>query len=377
MANLAVELTGLRFPAPIIAGAGPQTEGAAALAAAARGGAGGLVTHTVLPQPFLPAAEPSVVPYGRDGLLTNQRGSHVNPTDVTYPTDLGIPVIASLAGTAAEVTDLGPRLVAAGAQALEFATVFLAWPEAVEALKALRRAVNVPIWAKLSLRHGEDIADRAAQIEPFVDAFVCMGSFGPVLDIDVDADGAPRLSDPYGYGWLSGAPIHPIAVRTVFEVARRMTKPVIASGGAMAARDVVEFLQVGAALVQVTTLPILKGPSAYGELTNELSAWLDQRGHQSVAGITKAYLNKWRHGQRVVLTSEEAPQLDEALCTGCTICGLVCYWDAIVAKPKALPIINPDNCFECGLCVSACPEGALTFRPRTEVTLLPPDPARR
>ncbi|MDF2626816.1 MAG: dihydroorotate dehydrogenase family protein [Symbiobacteriaceae bacterium] len=371
MANLAVELTGLRFPNPILAGAGPSTEGAAALAAAARGGAGGLVARTVLAHPFLPAAEPSVVPYGRDGLLTNQRGSSLTAADWTYPQDLSIPVIASLAGTAAEVLELGPRLVASGAQALEFATAFLGWPESVEALQALRKAVNVPIWAKLSLRHGEDIADRAAQIEPFVDAFVCMSGFGPVLDIDVDAGGAPRLSDPYGYGWLSGAPIHPIAVRTVFEVARRVNKPVIASGGAMTARDVVEFLQVGAVAVQVTTLPMLKGPQAYEALTNDLNGWLDQHGYDSVADITNLYLNKWRHGQRVVLITEEAPKLDKALCTGCTICGLVCYWDAITAKPKALPIINADNCFECGLCVSACPEGALSFRPRTEVTLLP------
>lgn len=371
MANLAVELTGLRFPSPIIAGAGPQTEGAAALAAAARGGAGGLVARTVLTHPFLTTAEPSVVPYGRDGLLTNQRGSGLSVANWTYPQDLSIPVIASLAGTAAEVADLGPRLVAAGARALEFATVFLPWDEAVEALKALRQAVNVPIWAKLSLRHGEDIADRAAQVEPFVHAFVCMSGFGPVLDIDVDADAAPRLSDPYGYGWLSGAPIHPIAVRTVFEVARKTTKPVIASGGAMTARDVVEFLQVGASLVQVTTLPILKGPAAYGDLTHDLQTWLDQHGYTDVADITQLYLSKWRHGQRVVLTTEESPQLDEARCTGCTICGLVCYWDAIVAKPKALPVINPNHCFECGLCVSACPEGALSFRPRTETTLLP------
>lgn len=341
------------------------------MAAAARGGAGGLVAHTMLPQPYRLPAEPSVVSYGRDGLLTNQRGSHVSPADVAYPGDLGVPVIASLAATAAEVADLGPRLVAAGAQALEFATVFLSWPEAVAALKALRLAVNVPIWAKLSLRHGEDIAERAAAIEPFVDAFVCMSGFGPVLDIDVDADGAPRVSDPYGYAWLSGAPIHPIAVRTVFQVARRVAKPVIASGGAMSARDVVEFLQVGASLVQVTTLPILKGPAVYSDLTGDLNNWLDQHGYAGIADVTRVYLKKWRHGQRVVITSEEAPQLDEARCTGCTICGLVCYWEAIVAKPKALPIINPDNCFECGLCVSACPEDALSFRPRTETTLLP------
>jgi len=372
MANLAVELNGLRFPNPVLSGSGPQTEGAANLADAVRGGAGGLVTRTVLPRPFLAPAEPSVVPYGRDGLLTNQRGSSLTPAEWTYPTDLGVPVIASLAGTAAEIGELGARLVANGAQALEFATAFLSWPECVEALQSLRRAVSVPIWAKLSLRHGEDIAERAQEIEPYVDAFVCMSSFGPVLDIDPDQNGAPRLTDPYGYGWLCGAPIHPIAVRTVFELARKVRKPIIASGGAMSVRDLVEFLQVGAVLVQVVTLPIIKGPSVYGDLATGLETWLDQHGHHDVANIRGQYVKRWGRGQRVVLTTEESPQLDPAKCTGCTICGLVCYWDAIVAKPKELPDINPANCFECGLCVSACPEGALSFRPREQVTMLPP-----
>lgn len=369
MANLAVTLCGLHFPNPILSGSGPQTEGPAAMEAAVEGGAGGVVSRTVLPRPFRDVPEPNVVPYGRDGLLTNQRGS---PNSTwTRPEVVGTPVIVSLAGTAAEVTELGPGLVAAGAQALEYATAFHSWPDCVEAIKALRKAVAVPIWAKLSLRHGEDIADRAQEIEPYVDAFVCMSGFGPVLDIDVDAKGTRRLSDPYGYGWLSGAPIHPIAVRTVFEVARKAKKPVIASGGAMTVRDVVEFLQVGAALVQVTTLPILKGPECYAELTAGLNAWLDSHKYADVAAVRGLYLKRFGHGQRVVLTTEECPQLDEKKCTGCTICGLVCYWDAVTAPPKALPIINPEKCFECGLCVSACPEGALAFRPRELVTMLP------
>lgn len=370
MANLTVTLNGLRFPNPVLAGSGPQTEAPADLATAVAGGVGGIVTRTALPRPYLSATEPNMVPYGRDGLLTNQRGSALKPADWTYPTDLGVPVIASIAGTAAEIGEAAATLVMNGARALEYATAFQSWPECVAALKALRAAVPVPIWAKLSLRHGEDIAERALEIEPYVDAFVCMSGFGPVLDIDPDTGAVPRLSDPYGYGWLSGAPIHPIAVRTVFEVARTVRKPVIASGGAMSARDVVEFLQVGAALVQVTTLPLLKGPAVYGELVTGLNTWLDGHSYADVAAARGAYLKRWGHGQRVVLTTEEAPQLTADKCTGCTICGLVCYWDAIVARPKELPIINPVNCFECGLCVSACPEDALSFRPREQVTML-------
>lgn len=369
MARLATTVAGLHFPNPILCGAGPLSDGPDALATVAHHGAGGVVARTLLPKPFAPAPDPSVVPYGKDGLLTCQRGSPRSLTE-SFPS-VGVPVIASLAATAADAGELGARLVAAGAQALELATSFLTWPESVEALQALRRAVSVPIIAKLSLRHGEDIAERALAVEPFVDAFTCMSGFGPVLDIDVEQKGAPRLSDPYGYGWLSGAPIHPIAVRTVFEVARKVKKPVIASGGAMTVRDVIEFLEAGASLVQVTTAALLRGPGVFGTLASGLSAWLDEHGYDSVAAVQGLYVKRFGQGQRVVLHAEEAPVLDADKCVRCSICGQVCYYDAIAAPLKHLPVVAPERCFQCGLCVSACPEGALSFRPRTEVTMRP------
>lgn len=267
---------------------------------------------------------------------------------------------------------MGPRLVAAGAQALELATFFVPWPDAVAAARALRGAVSVPVIAKLSLSQGEDIAGRAAELEPFVDAFTCMGCFGPVLDLDVDAGGAPRLGTPGGYGMLSGAPIHPIAVRTVFEVARRVRRPVIASGGAMSVRDVVEFLEVGASLVQVTTAAILRGPGVYGELARGLGAWLDERGYDRPAAVVGRYVRRFGHGQRVVTTAEEHPALTPEKCVRCGVCEDVCVYDAVRAPRRHLPVFDPGRCFECGLCVSACPTGALAFRPREDVTMLPP-----
>jgi dihydroorotate dehydrogenase/NAD-dependent dihydropyrimidine dehydrogenase PreA subunit len=376
MAKLSVTFAGIRFPSPVIAGAGAVPDGPEGLLSAAAGGAGGLVTRTILPQPFIAPPEPSVVTYGRDGLLTCQRGSLRPVAEWQMPT-VGVPIIASVAAGPDEIGALGARLVAAGAQALEFATNFFPWPVAVEALQALRKAVSVPVITKLSLWHGEDIGDRAAQVEPYVDGFTCMGGFGPVLDIDVEAGGAPRLGDPWGYGWLSGAPVHPIAVRTVFEVARRVRKPIMAAGGAMTARDVVEFLEAGATVVQAATAAVLKGPAIFSILSAGLNTWLDEHGYADVNGVRGAYLTKFGRGQRVVLTAEEAPILDEAQCNGCGICGMVCWYGAIDEKKHELPEIAAEHCFECGLCVSACPEGALAFRPRSEVTLLPGSPAGR
>jgi dihydroorotate dehydrogenase/NAD-dependent dihydropyrimidine dehydrogenase PreA subunit len=377
MADLAVDLLGLHFPTPILCGAGPQSDGAIPLMAALDGGAGGLVARTVLTAP-LPVHEPSLVPYGKDGLLTCQRGSARSVADwladelppvAAAAGAHGVPLIASLAGTADEVAALGPRLVGAGARALEYATAFRTWEEAAAAVKALRGAVSVPVIAKLSLSHGEEIAERAAALAPYVDAFTCIAGFGPVLDLDVGEGGAPRLGGPTGYGLLSGTPMHPIAVRTVFEVARRVTKPVIAAGGALTVRDVLEFLAVGASLVQVTTGALLHGPAVFGRLAGELNGWLDAHGHSAVGAVQGRYLHRFGGGQRVVTAAEESPVLDDGLCLRCGICADVCYYGAVTAPLKALPVFATERCFQCGFCVSACPTGSLRFRPREAVTL--------
>jgi len=380
MARLDCEVTGLRFPNPVICGAGPHGDSAEVLLAALAGGAGGLVARTVVVPDPLPVAEPSVAPFGKDGFLYCQQGStrpvkdwlhHEYPKVAGPAQAAGVPLIAGLCGSADHVRTWAPRLVSAGAQAIEFSTGPMPWAAAVDAVKALRAAVPVPIWAKLSLTHGEDLAERATDLEPYVDAFVCMAGFGPVLDFDVDADGAPRLSSPDGYGLMSGAPVHPIAVRAVFEVARAVRRPVIASGGAFSARDVVEFLQVGASLVQVATAAIVNGPTVYGKLCVELGDWLDAHGYAGVSDVQGLYLRRFGHGQRVVIDFEEAPKLKEEACIKCGICGEVCYYDAISAPRKHLPVITDAACFQCGLCVTACPTDALFFRPRADVTMQP------
>ena len=381
MAELGVSVAGLRFSHPVLAGPGPGTDGAQAIEAALEGGAAGAVTRTIFARPAPPPPEPSLVPYGSDGLLSAQAGSPLGlqawlhrelPGAAQAARRHGAPLIASLAGSPEEVRQVGRELVAAGAQALELSTFFLEWPQAVEAARELRAAVEVPIWAKLSLTHGEDVAERARTLEPYVDAFTCMAGFGPVLDLDVEAGGKPRLGGTWGYGWLSGAPVHPIAARAVFEVARRVRRPVIASGGAMTARDVVEFLEVGASLVQVTAAVLLRGPGVLGELARGLSEWLDGHGRHSVQEVCGLYVKRFGHGQRVVTVAEEAPRLVEERCVRCSVCETVCFYDALVAPRRQLPVIDPARCFQCGLCVSVCPTDALLFRPREAVTMLPP-----
>ncbi len=63
--------------------------------------------------------------------------------------------------------------------------------------------------------------------------------------IDIERGESP-LGSQYGYGWLSGSAIKPLAGRSVFEVACVTDKPVIGVGGVTYGEDVIEFFMAGA-----------------------------------------------------------------------------------------------------------------------------------
>lgn len=78
-------------------------------------------------------------------------------------------------------------------------------------------------------------------------------------------------------GGVSGAGIKPVAVRMVYEAAHAVNIPVIGMGGITCAEDAIEFLMAGAKAVQVGTANFTN-PNAMPQIIRGLNAWLD--GHK-------------------------------------------------------------------------------------------------
>ncbi len=377
-AKMGVEFLGMKFINPVIPAAGPNVRDGAELAGAVQGGAGGLLSKTVSVI-AAPVPRPNMARYGRNGMINTELWTELSPEqwfEVEYDIgikaarDANIPFIASVGYSADDLRIIAPQVEAKGVDAIEFSIHYVgtSFDSVVETAKALRESVSVPIIAKLSPHFG-DLGDLAAELEPYVDAFTCINSFGPTLRVDIERGGEPMMGSELGYGWMSGEPIKPIALRSVFEVARRVNKPVIGVGGINRGEDVIEFMMAGASMVGVCTAAIYGGHGTYGRIAREAAQWLDEHGYKDISEIQGLYLNKFKGGQRVVLEFEEAPTLTADQCIGCTRCEAACWYDAIKAPPHENPTINADNCFQCGLCVSVCPTDALGFTPRDGVTI--------
>ena len=376
-ADLAVDVLGLRFRNPVIPAAGPNVRDGRTLDLVARAGAGGLLSKTVSVR-AAPVPRPHMMQFGRAGMLNTELWTELPLEawlDEEYDVAIaaarreGIPFIASMGYSADDLRVVAPRVARKDIDAIEFSIHYVGhdFADVIETARTLRSLVEVPIIAKLSPHFG-DLGELAEVLAPHVDAFTCINSFGPTLAIDIER-GEPFLGSRFGYGWMSGEPIKPLAVRSVFEVARRVDKPVIGVGGICCGEDLIEFFMAGASLVGVCTAAIYQGAGVYKRIADEAGAWLDAHGYTSIRDVQGLFLERMREGQRVVLDKEEAPTLVPESCIGCARCDQVCFYDAIHAAPWEAPTLTEEKCFQCGLCVSVCPTRALGFRPRAGTTI--------
>ena len=370
MANLQTTFLNQVFRNPVIPAAGPNVGSGDLLNKVAEGGAGGLLCKTISVE-AAKVPHPNMTRYGKDSLLNTELWSELSPEEwltreydiaIKSARDHGIPIIASIGYTGEELALLGPKLEAKGIDLIEFSIHYLDMQKIVETVQSLRNAVKIPIIAKLS-PHSGDLGELAKIIDPYVDGFACINSFGPTLMIDIEKAESP-LGSKFGYGWISGQALKPLAVRSVFEVARVTSKPIIGVGGVSRGEDVIEYLMAGASLVGVCTAALLNGPAVYGKIAAEAERWLEQHGYKDIAEVKGLFLEKYRQGQQVETEVKQMAVVDENLCKACGICGKVCQYDALHAPLKEKASVEPDKCAACGLCVSVCPFGALSLQER-------------
>ena len=145
---------------------------------------------------------------------------------------------------------------------------------AARAVNAVKRAAgNKPVIAKLS-PHIMDIVEVARAVEAAgADIISCIGTVqGMAVDIMTRR---PMLGSVIG--GLSGPAVKPMALRCVWQIARVVQVPIIGVGGVRTARDVLEFLLVGAHAVAVGTANF-SDPGTIFRIIRELPALCEELG---------------------------------------------------------------------------------------------------
>lgn len=148
----------------------------------------------------------------------------------------------------------------------------------VEVIRAVRAATSLPILPKL--------APNVPDVRPFVRAAQENGANAislintlPGMAVDLERR-RPVLANRVG--GLSGAGIHPIALKHVWEAAQVAEVPLLAMGGIFSAKDALDFILVGATAVAVGTATFID-PLAPLHVLEGIERWLDEHGIEDIA----------------------------------------------------------------------------------------------
>lgn len=256
---LSLTLTGLNLKNPLMLAAGIMGTTGDSLKRMALAGAGAVVTKSIGTEPRSGHSNPSMVEV--DCGYLNAMGLP-NPSYKNFQDEIDraregeVPVIASIFGGCsldfseiakslnADAFELNVSCPHAHGYGAEIGTDHALVEDITHAVKT---AVNVPVWVKLTPNVTDIKGIGLAAQHGGADAVVAINTVrGMAIDIE---SGYPILGNKFG--GLSGRAIKPVAVKCVYDLYEVLDIPVIGVGGATDWKDAVEFIMAGAKAVQI------------------------------------------------------------------------------------------------------------------------------
>jgi len=219
-------------------------------------------------------------------------------------------------------------------------------------------ATRVPVSIKIT-PHVTDIVEVARAVKRSgADALTASNSLQALMGIDIKTFVPyPQLNGRSTFSGMTGPAIKPITLKTIAEIARNVDIPILGTGGASTWSDAVEFMSVGAGVVEFCTAVMHHGFRIIDDLKSGMSHYLEEMKFNSVTDI-------YRKALPHLVMHDELPRrnmrshIHEDHCVKCEDCYVACRDGghmAIDRNDNKIPRVDWNRCVGCGLCVYVCP----------------------
>lgn len=235
--------------------------------------------------------------------------------------------------------------------------------QSVEATEKVARwvkeaTIQIPVSIKITPQVTDIVEVAEALVRAGVDGISASNSVPALMGIDIETFvPKPSLGDGSTYSGLTGPAIKPITLRTIAEIARNVKTPILGTGGASNWHDAVEFMLVGAGIVQFCTAPMHYGFRIIDDLKSGLSLYLQRKKLSGPAALVgKALPHILSHDD--LRRREVRSRINEDHCIGCGLCHIACRdggHEAIEWNEQRKPKVDQERCVGCGLCLTVSP----------------------
>lgn len=296
MADLQVDICGVKFKNPVIGASGTVGFGREFNELYDIASIGGISTKGMTLEPRLGNPVPRIAE-GTSVILNavglqNPGVEHFINYDLPFLKEKGVVVIANVAGKTLEDYGLICKKLDGLADMIELniscpnvkagGMAFGIKPQSIEEVTKVSKSSlkTTPLIVKLSPNVESIPVNAQAAERGGADCISLVNTFtGMAVDLEKRR---PVIAN--NTGGVSGAGIKPIAVRMVYEASHSVNIPVIGMGGIMTGEDAVEFMMAGAKAVQVGTANFAD-VYAMPRIIGELNAWLDRHNIENVSEI--------------------------------------------------------------------------------------------
>ncbi len=391
MADLSVEVAGVKFKNPFTLASAEPTENFDKMKRAIDAGAGAMVakSYSSLPEmktqtdiaKFVFLGNDRRPAYGNDipkfftafsrtGMIQMPEDDWMEELVKTeeYASRHDAVIIGSVAGqpTIEETVRLAKKMEKTGVKMME---VDLGCPQVEQMVekgallkqkeeyfdraKALVEALSIPLIVKLSPQQQDLVETTRGVREVGAAAVTCHNRF---LGFMPDPDTAKPVI--WTFGGVGGPWMVPIALRWVAKTYLAMPDyPILGSSGPCDWEDMVRFHMSGASLVEFCSIIMARGYSVIKPIIDGLNSFLDRKGYKGVRDIIGIAARAAPTYQELYNMPDynEKSVIDPDLCIRCGKCSEVCWYDAIVTDDEGLASSIEANCKGCHNCMDVCP----------------------
>lgn len=360
---LETKFLGMTLPNPVMVAAGPWNRDGKGLKESLEAGAGAVVTESIVSDTMLDV-RPRIAcdSLGAENIrMYSDIQIEGWDREMSIAKSAGGVVIASISGhTPSELAYLASKMERFGADAIELSVSNPA-AESLEVAaahadilfdmtKEVVSAVKIPVLAKLS-QNTTNIAKVAKAVKAAGGSGVtAINTVRGILGVDLEK-AHPLLST---YGGISGEYIRPLGLASVATIAQTVDIPICGVGGISSARNALEYMMLGASVVQIGTGIMLEGRESVRKIVQELESWAQDHDLKKLSEVRGKALENLRAFDELKF-EPAVSQANGAPCSeSCSKCVDACMYQAISRRGQSIRI-DRSKCTGCGLCTFICP----------------------